>query len=67
MWSTMSKTEFIKVFELTLVSANLDIIGLSLMDDNHALITFKGNGTRKVNIEGDSYGAIIKDVMKYVF
>ncbi len=63
----MSKTEFIKVFELTLVSANLDIIGLSLLDDSHALITFEGNGTRKVNIEGDSYGAIIQDVMKYVF
>ncbi len=29
--------------------------------------TFKGNGTRKVNIEGDSYGAIIQDTMKYVF
>ena len=67
MWGTMSKTEFIKVFELTLVSANLDIIGLSLLDDSHALITFEGNGTRKVNIEGDSYGAIIQDVMKYVF
>lgn len=63
----MSKTEFIKVFELTLVSANLDIISLSLLDDSHALITFEGNETRKVNIEGDSYGAIIQDVMKYVF
>lgn len=63
----MSKAEFIKVFELTLVSANLDIIGLTLIDDNHVLITFKGNGTRKVNIEGDSYGAIIQDTMKYAF
>lgn len=63
----MSKKEFIKVFELTLVSAKLDIIGLSLIDDNHVLITFKGNGTRQVNIECDSYGAIIQDVMKYAF
>lgn len=63
----MNKKEFVKVFELTLVSANLDIIGLSLIDDNHVLITFKGNGTRKVNIEGDSFGAIIQDTMKYVF
>jgi len=30
---------------------NLDIISLSLIDDNHVIITFKGNGTRKVNIE----------------
>lgn len=63
----MTKAEFIKVFELTLVSANLDIISLSLVDDSHVLITFKGNGTRKVNIEEDSYGAIIQDTMKYVF
>lgn len=63
----MSKSDFISIFELTLVSANLDIIGLSLVDDNTAQITFKGNGTRKVNIEADSYGAIILDVMKHVF
>ena len=63
----MSKAEFISIFELTLVSANLDITGLSLIDDNHVQITIKGGGTRKVNIEADSYGAIIKDVMKYVF
>lgn len=63
----MSKAEFISIFELALVSANLDIIGLSLIDDSHAQIAFKGGGTRKVNIEGDSYGAIILDVMKYAF
>lgn len=63
----MSKSDFISIFELTLVSANLDIIGLSLVDDNTAQITFKGNGTHKVNIEADSFGAIIVDVMKHVF
>ncbi len=63
----MSKEDFIAVFETTLVCANLDIIGLSLVDDNNVLITFKGNGTRKVNIEADSYGAIIVDVMKHAF
>lgn len=63
----MSKAEFISVFELTLISADLDITGLSLSDDDHAVITFKGGGTRKVNIEADSYGAIILDVMKHAF
>lgn len=63
----MSKAEFISIFELTLVSVNLDIISLSLIDDDHVLITFKGNGIRKVNIEGDSFGAIIQDTMEYVF
>ncbi|MBQ8591862.1 MAG: hypothetical protein IJ485_03825 [Lachnospiraceae bacterium] len=63
----MSKADFITVFEATLLCANLDVTGLSLVDDNHVLITFKGNGTKKVNIEADSFGAIIVDVMKYVF
>lgn len=63
----MSKEDFIAVFEATLLCANLDVIGLSLADDSHAVITFRGGGTRKVNIEADSFGAIIVDVMKHVF
>lgn len=63
----MRKEDFIAVFEATLLCANLGVVGLSLVDDNHVLIKFKGNGARKVNIEADSYGAIIVDVMKYVF
>ena len=63
----MSKEDFISVFELTLLCADLDVAGLSLVDDSNVLITFKGNGTRKVNIEADSLGAIIVDVMKHVF
>lgn len=63
----MSKEDFIAVFEATLICANLDVIGLSLVDDNHVLIRFKENGTRKVTIEADSFGAIIIDIMKYVF
>lgn len=63
----MSKEDFIAVFEATLLCADLDVTGLSLVDDSHVLITFKGNGTRKLNIEADSFGAIIVDVMKYVF
>ena len=30
----MSKEDFVSIFELTLVSANLDIISLTLIDDN---------------------------------
>ena len=63
----MSKEDFIAVFEATLLCANLDIIGLALLDDNHVLIKFNGNGTRRVNIETDSFGAIIVDVMKHAF
>ena len=63
----MNKEDFIAVFESTLLCANLDVIRLSLADDNHVIVTFKGGGTRRVNIEADSYGAIILDVMKHVF
>ena len=63
----MSKQDFIAVFELTLISANLDVIGLSLLDEDTVEITFKGGGRRKVNITADSFGAIIVDVMKYAF
>ena len=62
----MTKSDFITIFELTLISANLDITALSLIDDNTAQITFKGGGTRKVNIECDSFSAIITDIMKKV-
>lgn len=62
----MNKEDFIAVFVVTLLCANLDVIGLSLADDN-PLVTFKGGGTRRVNIEADSFGAIIVDVMKHVF
>ncbi len=63
----MEKKEFIAVLEHTLICAELDVTGLALVDDNTVQIRFKGGGTRRVNIEADSYGAIIVDVMKYVF
>lgn len=63
----MEKKEFIAVLEHTLLCANLDVTELSLIDDNTVQITFKGSGKRCVNIEADSYGAIIVDVMKHVF
>ena len=65
--SAMCKEDFISIFEATLICANLDVIALSLIDEDHVQITFKGNGKRIVNIGADSYGAIIIDVMKYVF
>ena len=53
----MSREDFVSIFELTLISANLDIVSLTLIDDNTVQITFKGGGTRKVNIEADSHNA----------
>lgn len=63
----MEKRKFIAVLETTLICAELDVTGLTLVDDNTVQIRFKGGGARRVNIEADSYGAIIVDVMKHVF
>ncbi len=63
----MEKKEFIAVLENTLLCSELDVTGLTLVDDDTVQIKFKGGGARRVNIEADSYGAIIVDVMKHVF
>ena len=49
----MSKEDFIAVFEATLLCANLDVIGLSLADDSHAVIT--------LNEDFDTLFIIIED------
>ena len=63
----ISKKDFIAILEKTLQCADLDITSLSLIDDEHVEITFKGNGKRRVNIGADSKGAIILDVMHHAF
>ena len=42
-----------------------DITKKEILSDH--IHSIKGNGTRKVNIEADSYSAIIIDIMQYVF
>lgn len=61
----MGKKEFIAILETTLVNADLDVTALELLDNNTVQVTFKGNGKNKVNIETDSYGAIIIDMIKH--
>ena len=61
----MNKSEFVKSFESVLQNANVDVVSLDLIDDEHVEITYKGGGKRKVNIACDSYKAIMIDVLKY--
>lgn len=61
----MEKKEFIKAFESVLRNANVDVISLELIDDEHVEIAYKGGGKRKVNIACDSYKSIMIDVLKY--
>ena len=44
-----------------------DVVKCELIDKGDTVvITFKGGGTRTVNVHADSYAAIIRDVMKQV-
>lgn len=60
----MRKEDFIRIFELTLISANLNVTGLSLLDNDTVLITFKNGYTKKVCIECDSFASIVLDVTR---
>ena len=60
----MCKRDFVAVLETTIVCADLDVMALSLVDDDTVEITFKGGGRRLANITADSHSAIIKDVLK---
>ena len=61
----MEKKDFIKSFEAVLRNANVDVVSLDLIDDEHVEIAYKGGGKRKVNIACDSYKSIMIDVLKY--
>ena len=61
----MNKSEFVKSFEAVLRNANVDVVNLDLIDDEHVEITYKGGGKRKINIACDSYKAIMIDVLTY--
>ena len=61
----MNKSEFVKSFESVLRNANVDVVSLDLIDDEHVEITYKGGGKRTINIACDSYKAIMIDVLKY--
>ena len=63
--SIMDKKEFVKAFESVLRNANVDVVSLDLIDDDHVEITYKGGKKRNVNIACDSHKAIMIDVLKY--
>ena len=60
----MNKSEFVKSFESVLRNANVDVVNLDLIDDEHVQLTYKGGGKRKINIACDSYKSIMIDILK---
>lgn len=49
---------------MALQQADIDVVGLKLLDNDHVVVLFVGNGKRIVNIAADSRMAIIKDILK---
>ena len=58
---------FVHSLGVLLTQTREDVVKCELIDrGDTVVITFKGGGTRTVNVHADSYAAIIRDVMKYV-
>ena len=60
----MSKEDFISILEVTLISANLEVAALTLLDNDTVMITFRNGYTKKVCIECDNFAAIVLDVTR---
>lgn len=58
---------FVHNLGVLLTQTREDVVKCELVDrGDTVIITFKGGGTRAVNVHADSYAAIIRDVMKQV-
>lgn len=58
---------FVHNLGVLLTQTREDVVKCELVDaGDTVIITFKGGGTRAVNVHADSYAAIIRDVIKYV-
>lgn len=50
-----------------LKQTNAGIIGCELTDDGIVFVFFHDKHTQKINVTGDSYGTIARDIMCYLF
>ena len=63
----VDREAFVHNLGVLLTQTREDVVKCELIDKGDTVvITFKGGGTRAVNVHADSYAAIIRDVMKYV-
>lgn len=63
----VDREAFVHNLGVLLTQTREDVVKCELIDrGDTVVITFKGGGTRAVNVHADSYAAIIRDVMKYV-
>lgn len=63
----VDREAFVHNLGVLLTQTREDVMKCELIDrGDTVVITFKGGGTRAVNVHADSYAAIIRDVMKQV-
>lgn len=63
----VDREAFVHNLGVLLSQTREDVVKCELVDrGDTVVITFKGGGTRAVNVHADSYAAIIRDVMKQV-
>lgn len=63
----VDREAFVHNLGVLLTQTREDVVKCELVDrGDTVVITFKGGGTRTVNVHADSYAAIIRDVMKQV-
>ena len=63
----VDREAFVHNLGVLLTQTREDVVKCELIDrGDTVVITFKGGGTRTVNVHADSYAAIIRDVMEQV-
>ena len=63
----VDREAFVHNLGVLLSQTREDVVKCELIDrGDTVVVTFKGGGTRTVNVHADSYAAIIRDVMKQV-
>lgn len=55
---------FVHNLGLLLAQTSYGVVSAELGDDEIVTITYRGGGTHEVNVNMDSYSAIVKDVAK---
>lgn len=65
--ATRDREQFVRNLGDLLSQTRDNVVGCELIDaekdTEHALVTYKGGGTRKINTHMDSYAAIVRDVV----
>lgn len=59
------RKRFVKNLGWLLSQTRDGVIGCDLDDNEIVTVTYVGGGTKKINVNMDSYGAIVRDVSRY--